>query len=228
MKRLIWIITTCIALTSCGDFFILDDSPDEWDGVTMTALNDSACLMVGDTLALQCEFLPMNPNGSSVFWTSSDPMCAMVTNDSLLAITPGKMEVRAINATGRLSDTIQVKVIERWKNEDFSFVHPSDMVIYADITVDEMPWDSETMIVGAFIRDELAGVAVKREAYGITYAEIRIWALADEAVGSVKLQCYDRRNKRLYVSLDDIEFNAYRTIGTLSDLYPININTISF
>ena len=71
-------------------------------------------------------------------------------------------------------------------------------------------------------------MAVKRQDHGVTYAELRIWAIDDQHVGNVQLRCYDRRNRRLYVSLNDIEFDAYTTLGTLSDLYPININTIYF
>ena len=68
MKRLIWItMALSMMLSSCGEFFNFEEDPDEWEGVTMHALNDSACIMVGDSLALQCEFLPINPNGSPVF-----------------------------------------------------------------------------------------------------------------------------------------------------------------
>lgn len=229
MKRLIWIIMALsMTLTSCGEFFTFEEEPDEWDGVTMHALNDSACIMVGDSLALQCEFLPMNPNGSPVYWMMNESESAKVNNDTLVALAPGKVNLTVLGAAGRLCDTIQVKVIDRWVIEDFSKLNPSDMVIYANIQVDNEPWDDETMIVGAFVREELAGVAIKHQEYGVTYAELRIWAIDDLHVGNVQLRCYDRRNRRLYVSLNDIEFDAYTTLGTLSDLYPININTIYF
>ena len=96
------------------------------------------------------------------------------------------------------------------------------MVIYADIKVDGEQWNDSTKIIGAFVRGELAGLAIKREAFGIRYAEMRIWALADHHVGRVEIRCYDRRKFHLYIFREEIEFSATRTLGTLSNLYPIN------
>lgn len=211
-------------LTSCGDYFQFGEEPNDWEGISMRITNESACIMVGDSMPLGIEFSDTSKTGSPVFWMLSDQNIAKLQNDTLKAHHPGVVDVMAIAGNGQLSDTCQVRVIDRWEFPDFSSLHPSDMVIYADIHVDGEPWNDSTMMVGAFIGGELTGMAVRREAYGISYAELRIWAPTDQGQGRIDLRCYDRKNFRLLLSQEDIEFNAYRTLGTLSNLYPLNFS----
>lgn len=228
MKKILWLLILCMLSTSCGEFFTFEEEPDEWEGITMCAANDSSWVMVGDSLPLEVQFTPYNPNESPVFWMLTPTDAAKLVSDTLIALSPGKAELKVVNSIGSLTDTCRVRVMERWVIDDFSLLKPSDMVIYANIAVDGAPWNDESMIVGAFISDELSGLAVKRQAFGIDYAEIRIWADTDQMAGNVKLRCFDRLNHRLYVSTEDIEYDAYTTLGTLSNLYPININTLLF
>ncbi len=228
MRKYLCMIVLSAALASCGDFFTFEEEPDEWTGVTMTATCDGACVMVGDTMPLTVKFEPRNPNDSPVFWMLNDTTgCARVVNDSLVAVSVGDPEVIAVGGSGRVSDTCKVSVIDRWDIKDFERMHPSDMVIYADVTLDGKQWDDKTQILGAFVRGTLAGVGVKREAYGITYTVLRIWALADQDVGTVTLRLYDRAAFRLHLAAESPEFDAYKTLGTLSALYPITFTSKS-
>ena len=223
MKHLLWIVLTVMSLASCGEFFGFDDERhDEWNGVTMRILNDSAFVMVGDSMALGVEFSAHDVKERSVFWSLSDDACARLSNDTLVAVRPGSVYIMAVGGLGRFADTCRVNVIDRWTDADFNRQQPSDMVIYADITLDGQPWDDATVLVGAFVRGELAGMAVPRQALGVRYAEIRVWALADENVGRVELRCYDRRRFRMKLLREEIDFSATRTLGTLSRLYPVN------
>ena len=224
MKHLLWLISLCLLLTSCGDYFQFGEEPNDWEGVNMRITNESACIMVGDSMPLGIEFSDTSKTGSPVFWMLSDQNIAKLQNDTLKAHQPGVVDVMVIGGNGLLSDTCQVRVIDRWELQDFSMLHPSDMVIYADIRVDGEPWNDSTMIVGAFIGGELTGLAVRREAYGISYAELRIWAPTDQGQGRIDLRCYDRINFKLLLSQEDLEYNAYRTLGTLSNLYPLNFS----
>lgn len=211
-------------LTSCGDYFQFGEEPNDWEGVSMRIINESTCVMVGDSMPLGIEFSDSSKTGCPVLWILSDQNIAKLQNDTLKAHQPGVVDVMAIAGNGQLSDTCQVRVIDRWEFPDFSTLHPSDMVIYADIHVDGEPWNDSTMMVGAFIGGELTGMAVRREAYGISYAELRIWAPTDQGQGRIDLRCYDRKNFRLLMMQEDIEFNAYQTLGTLSNLYPLNFS----
>ncbi len=216
-------LTLTFGLSSCGDFYEFDAVADDWDSVQMHILCDSAYVMVGDSMPLTVEFVPPGlVNDSSVFWAVSATSCARLHRDTLVALSPGELAVTAMGGNGRLAGTCTVNVIDRWEVVDFSRLQPSDMVIYADISVDGEVWNDSTMIVGAFVRGELAGVAVKREAFGVAYAELRIWALADQDVGRVELRCYDRRRFRLLYLRQELEFSATHTLGTLSNLYTIN------
>lgn len=224
MKHLLWTLTASLLMISCGDFYQFGEEPDDWNGVSMRITNAESCVMVGDSMPLGIEFSDTSKIGSPVFWMLSDPNIAKLHNDTLHAVYPGAVDIMAISRNGHLTDTCRVRVIDRWELQDFSMLHPSDMVIYADIRVDGEPWNDSTMIVGAFIGGELTGLAVRREAYGISYAELRIWAPTDQGQGRIDLRCYDRINFKLLLSQEDIEYNAYRTLGTLSNLYPLNFS----
>lgn len=222
MKNFFWLILLGLSLTSCGDFFQFQNEPEDWTGVTMKILNDSSCVMVGDSMPLAVKFAPDTISDGAVYWLLGDSSFARLQNDTLLAVQPGQLELTAIGGGGRLSDKCKVNIIERWNSVEFNRMHPSDMVIYADIKVNGKPWDDSTMMVGAFVGGELTGMAIRREAFGISYAELRIWAPSTTGQGRIDLRCYDRLNFRLYILHDEIEYNAYQTLGTLSDLYSIN------
>ena len=52
MKHLLWLISLCLLLTSCGDYFQFGEEPNDWEGVNMRITNESACIMVGDSMPL--------------------------------------------------------------------------------------------------------------------------------------------------------------------------------
>ncbi len=222
MKYLLYLLAAMLALTSCGDFYVLGSEPDPWDGISMKVSRNTAVVMEGDSMPLKVEFSPTDPSVTAVYWYSLDMNVATIKNDTMVATMSGDVGLVAISANGSLRDTCNVQVIERWNADRLEYSQPADMVIYADIQVDGQPWDDSTMMIAAFVREELAGMAVKRKAHGIEYTELRIWAVAEENVGRIDLRCYDRKNFRLYFYRDDIDFSATNTLGTLSDLYKIN------
>lgn len=221
MKKTLILIALAVGLAACGDFYTFNEEPDDWKDVTMRAQCDGAYVMVGDTMPLVVKFEPRKPNDYPVFWLSSDTVHSRIISDSLVGRRAGNVDLVVFGGGGRLVDSCRVHVIERWEKADFHIQQPSDMVIYADVTVNGKPWDDKTQILGAFVGGELTGLAVPREAFGIPYAELRIWAPTNQGQGKIDLRCYDKKNFRLYVLRDDIEYDAYQTLGTLSNLYPI-------
>ncbi len=224
MKHFFWWILLGFSLASCGDYFQFEEKHEDWSSCTMKILNDSAYVMVGDSMPLSVRFAPDTIRDGAVYWQIGDTIVAQLQNDTLLALQQGPLEITAIGGGGHLSDKCKVNIIDRWVSDGFNIKHPSDMVIYADIRVDGKAWNDSTMMVGAFVGGELTGMAVRREAFGIAYAELRIWAPSNLGQGSVDLRCYDRKNFRLHIFRDDIEYNAYQTLGTLSNLYTINFS----
>ena len=47
---------------ACGDFYVFENEPDSWDGVTMRVLCDSNYVMEGDSMPLLVDFSPVNPD----------------------------------------------------------------------------------------------------------------------------------------------------------------------
>lgn len=225
MKHLLWLMASCLLLASCGEYFEFEESPGAWDSVSMKVENDYAFIMEGDSMPLRVQFTPSNPNDSPVAWLSSDTASARIVRDTLVALSTGDVLVRAIGGYGRLQDTCHVSVIAPWRMQDLSTSHPHDMVVYARITVDGEPWDARACMVAAFVRGQLAGMAVPRSACGTDYAEIRIWALATQDVGRVTFRCYVPRRYHLYVADERPEYSGTQALGTLSHLYPINFNS---
>lgn len=224
MKYLIHTIAFLLLLTmatACGDFYVFEDEPDSWDGVAMRVLCDSNYVMEGDTMPLRVEFTPLNPDSGAVYWYIPDSLTAKIRNNSLIAKSAGELQLVAISNNGRLQDTARVTVFERWDTTRLEYSKINDMVVYANITIKGEQWNPETQLVAAFIDGRLAGVAEAREDFGIKYARLRIWADVEEHAGYVFLQCYDRRRFRLY-SMPGFDFKVNPTLGTLSDLYPLN------
>ena len=225
MKYLIHTIAFLLLLTTtaCGDFFLFEDESDIWDGVSMRVLCDSTYVMEGDTMALNVAFIPMNPDDGSVYWLLPDTITAKVRDNKLIAKNAGELDLVAISNNGRISDTVRVTVFERWNTERLEYSNMHDMVIFAHITVDGEEWDSETQEVVAFVNGSPAGKAVEKEANGIKYALIRVFSYSDEYGGLISLRCYDRSRFRLFRIERDIEFNVSPTLGTLSNLYQVDL-----
>ncbi len=227
MKRLLYLLALMplLGLTSCGEFFEMGGEPDPWDGVTMKVLNDSCCVMVGDSMPLRAEFSPYTPNNSPIYWNTADTTYFKILNDTLVARREGNFKVTAIAGNGRLVDTCRVFVIDRWQIDRLEFSNPYDMVIYADITVDGEEWDDSTMTIAAFLdNDECVGIAEKREWKGIGYTVLRCWTWTEMYAGSITFKCYDRTRFRIFTADQSPEYDALTTLGTLSDLYNIEFN----
>ena len=212
-------------LTSCGDFFVFESQPEEWEGVTMKIDFQDAYLMVGDSLPLTATFTPYNPNESPIYWSKSDTVCTKMQNDTLVALYPGTFTVMAQAGNGAVTDVAEVNVIDYWDVSELETRYPYDMLFYAKIDVDGEEFNDSTMIVSATVLGNVAGVAAKRNAFGIDYAEIRVWADAETKQGKVTFQCYDRKRHKLYRCNERPGYDAFATYGTLSELYPITFNT---
>ena len=223
MKYLIHTIAFMLlfSFAACGDFYVFENEPDSWDGVTMRVLCDSNYVMEGDSMPLLVDFSPVNPDSGAVYWFIPDTAIAKIRHNTLFAKTAGELKLVAVSKNGRLQDTARVTVFEHWDTDRLEFSNAYDKVIYANITVGGKEWNPETQTVAAFVNERVAGVAEAREDHGIRYARIRIWSYADEYAGYVTLRCYDRTRYRLYSTLG-IDFSVDPTLGTLSELYPVN------
>lgn len=225
MKHLIQFIALCMSavLVSCGEFYTFEES-EPVGSVSIQVAQDTVYLMVGDTMAMQVRFSPERRDTMPVFWYPAGGIdsCAKVVNDTLVALRVGEADMVAVGGNAALPDTCHVVVIDRWLERDFSHEQPSDMVIYAGISVGGAAWNPDRQQVAAVVRGRIAGFAEQREAHGVRYALLRLWSVDDEDVGAVTLYCYDRQRRWLYAADRRPEFNGLSALGTLSSLYPIN------
>lgn len=212
-----------LMMASCGDFYTFDET-EPAGSESMKVEQDTVCLMVGDQLPLRVNFTPHDIDSLPVFWYPATGIdtCVRIVNDTVTALRAGEVDMVAVSGSGALRDTCHIVVINRWTESDFSHDEPSDMVIYARITVGGRPWNPGEQQVVAIVRGRVAGFAERREAHGVSYAQLRLWSLDDENVGMVMLYCYDRVRRRLYRAPQHPDFSSSAALGTLSSLYPIN------
>lgn len=226
MKHLIQLIVLGILVTmsSCGEFYTFDET-DTPSPSSMRVAQDTAYLMVGDTLPLRVSFAPEQADNQQVFWvaiTNDSMPCTKIVNDTLYGLQPGETDAIAVYGVDQLRDTCHVIVLNPWEQRDLNHDTPYDMPIYARITVKGQPWNPSTQTIVATVRGKYAGRAEMKEALGVSYAQFRLWSLADEDVGQVKFLCYDRQKHYLYKARQHPEFTALSALGTLSDLYAID------
>jgi hypothetical protein len=118
---------------------------------------------------------------------------------------------------------------------------PFDMVVNADITINGLPL-KEGMQVGAFVGNEIRGLGVQRQFFGITYTELRVYSPLnpitpytelnkqdplypyDEELEPEKvvIRVYDCNMHIMYESPDTITFDGM-THGYPSSLYPVEL-----
>ena len=65
-----------LLFAACGDFYVFENEPDSWDGVTMRVLCDSNYVMEGDSMPLLVDFSPVNPDSGAVYWFIPDTVIA--------------------------------------------------------------------------------------------------------------------------------------------------------
>lgn len=225
MKYLLQLMASgmVLLLAACGDFYTFDESAADRP-VSMAVPQDTVWLMAGDTMALKVKFSPAGSDSLPVFWhtASTQDSCIKVVNDTLRALYRGETDLVAVCGSGTLADTCHVWVIDRWQTGDLSHGQPSDMVVYARISIGGQSWAPSDQLVVAMVRGQVAGMAELHEAKGVAYALLRIWSIDETDVGAVSFFCYDRVRHRLYRAAEQPEFSALSALGTLSSLYPIN------
>ena len=206
-------------LHSCGELFDVDEAEEPTD-VRIAISRDSVYIMPGDSLRLTVSFSSETAGQMGVLWLTSQPDIVGLRSDTIVGRQCGEALVTAVSADGTCADTCVVNVMKPWVvHRDGSFF---DTVVYADVSVDGRGLDDGIM-VGAFVDDELRGLARLRQANGISYAEIRVYGPVSASSDDViTFRCYDRREARLRSFDVSLPFDG-ETHGTLSNLVRLHI-----
>jgi len=205
--------------TACGDFWELDSSQ-------MTTAQQMAIdrrvltLPIGDSCTVPVSFTPDSLHNNTIYWETLDTTVAVFVDDTLIAVREGVTQVVAFTTVDRLRDTCWVQVVGPLSYNYGRY--PYDMLLYASVdvhgrhlTVD----NSDSIIVGAFVGDELRGIGQMKRAHDIDYMALRIESPLSYGE-SLLLRCYHRGQAYFEIFPDTITFTG-ESMGTLSKLYPL-------
>lgn len=220
MKKLAIICFFGFLLSSCGDYW---EGGTPTSAGTMTLPRKVMSLMVGDKYKIPVVFSPDTVSNHAVWWSAEDASIVSFSNDSVVGMSEGLSRVYAVSVSDRLKDTCLVNVVPK------AYVNPHnycyDMVIYADVSIHGKKYtktDEDSLIIAAYVDNELRGIGKMREWQGKPYMELRIWS-PFEWGDNIDLLCIYRGKARIEL-FDDIFVFDGETHGTLSNLYPLVID----
>lgn len=204
-------------LCSCGDYYV---SGDPIVTRKMTLGRKMINLTVGDRYMIPVLFDPDTLTNRTVWWHTEDPDVAVFEQDSVVGIGEGLTLVYALSVSERQLDSCWVNVLPLYYMNPYQY--PYDMLIYADVNIHGHHYtaaDEDSLIIAAYVDNELRGIGKMMEWQGMSYMEIRVWSPVRYGE-EVRLHCYYRGQGLAERFPDVFEFdgNAY---GTLSNLYPL-------
>ena len=222
IRSCILILATIALTTSCGEYWEGKDPTAREMRLSRRVIN----LMVGDRYLIPVEFAPEDVSDNAVWWRTGDMEVAEIDNDTIVGVSEGVTIAYATSVIDLLKDSCRVNVFPKM------YIHPKqypyDMVIYADVTILGHHYtaaDEDSLIIAAYINEELRGIGKMKEWNNIPYMEIRIWHHSPEDIEPVTLTCYWRGQARIQDFDDFFQFDG-QTHGSLSDLYPLVIDQI--
>lgn len=233
--KLLSLLIVAFALVSCGDLFEFEGETSDLNKITLD--RHTLYMMAGDTYQLTATFEPDTLRNKAIYWMSNNVNVATFENGVLVATGEGETTVTGISIEHQCADTCHVIVSNGWYMPENYY--PFDMVVNADITVNGHSL-SENMQVGAFVGNELRGIGVQRNFFGVTYTELRVYSPLnpftpytelnkqdplypyDEELEPEKIviRAYDRDTRSMYESPDTITFDGM-THGYPSSLYSV-------
>lgn len=216
------LILTAMLNASCG---LLDIDSNDSLPKAMQLDRHTAYLMVGDQLELHPAFTPDDESNIGVLWTSSDDNVLSVGENMFNALSPGTSMVRAFSTDGLMEDSCLVYVMRRWEMTDAEY--PYEMLVYAKVTVHGQPFDPATMMLGAFVDDEMRGAGELMEWQGQTYVRFRIGSdmryYDPEGISeTVTFRVYNRHELLYEEFPQTLEYDG-EAHGTLTNLYQLSL-----
>lgn len=223
------IALAALLVTSCG---IIDIELDEeqMDEIKMYLDRDTIYAMVGDELVINPHFSPDTAIVNDVFWTSSADSVLHIDGYRFTALSEGWATVKAVSVMNQIEDSCHVCVLPRWDTTVPST--PYETIIYADVTVHGKAFDPETMMLAAYVGNELRGIGTMREQHGVKYMEIRVGSEQDgedsadpeedPIIQFIKFRVYDK-SRFMEEEVPGFVLFDGAAHGTLSNLYKIEI-----
>ena len=211
-----------LLLSSCGDFWTVDTDMAT-QGAQMQLSRRVVTIMEGERYAIPVTFTPDSLVNKTVYWEIEDDEIATFTDDTLVALSPGLTRAIATSTVDRLSDTCWVKVMPRMEMSYGNFQY--EMMLYASVTLHGRALtidNADSVVVGAYVGEQLRGVGQMRREHNIDYLAMRIGSNRPEG-DRIRLRCYYRGRALAEWFPDTLRFNG-EALGTLSQLVPLVID----
>lgn len=207
---------------SCG---IMEMENEEVIAKALSLERDTLWIMVGDEFTLQPVFTPDNVSIDAVTWTTSASDVLSIKDGVFTGASEGWAKVHAKNIAADVEDSCMVCVMRRW--EDSSRLFPYEMVVYASVTVNDKAFDPETMIVGAFVDDEMRGVGTLEKWKDTSYVRFRIgsemrYVDPEGITETINFRVYYKQELRYEEFPQTLDYDG-ETHGTLSNLFTLKI-----
>ena len=208
------LIAISALLTACGEY---------WDGGAPVATRKMTLgrrvvnLVVGDRYEIPVIFEPDTLSNRSVWWQTENSRIAVMEENTVVALSEGLTLAYALSVSDHQTDSCWVNVLPPMFINPRQY--PYDMVIYADVDIHGHHYtaeDEDSLIVGAFIHDELRGIGKMRQWDGKDYMEIRIWNDDIDVYDIAEIRCYymGKGLAEVFPEYFPFDGNAH---GTLSD-----------
>ena len=222
-RRIALALVSALTLTSCG---LVDmEDQEELPLTEMHLQRDTLYLMVGDQFTLQPVLTPDSVTIDDVFWSSSADSVLSISNNVFTGVSEGWSLVRALSVSRQLEDSCHVCVMRRWENTEREY--PYEMMVYANVSVHGQPFNPETMVLGAFVDDEMRGAGQLMEWKGKQYVRFRIGSdikfVDSEGIEeTVTFRVYYKQQLRYEEFPRELNFDG-EAHGTLSSLFSLSL-----
>lgn len=226
MKRVVrtavMILAPMLLTVSCG---LMDMEQEETVATEMSLDRDTVYIMVGDQFTLTPRFSPATDALAYVYWSSSADSVVSISDNVFTGLSEGWSMVRATSVSGLLQDSCWVGVMPRW--EPTVRQYPYEMLVYAEVTVHGLPFNPETMILGAFVDDEMRGSGELMTWKGRQYVRIRVgsdisYVDPNGVNETVSFRVYLKQQLRFEEFPQTLDFDG-EAHGTLTNLYKISL-----
>lgn len=230
MKKIIIIATAQLCIfaslffNSCA---LIDLEEEQKTVVDMHFGYDTIYVEMGDQFTITPMFDPDTVSIENIYWETSAEDVVSILSNTFTAVGEGWSTIRAISVSARKEDSCHVCVLPKW-SEVIMPVTPYETVIYASPKIGDKEFEPRSMVLIAYLGDDIAALGQLKEQNGHKYILLRVGSeIFDEEEYmdvTIKLKLFDRKDK----TFRDISCSEYLPFDSESHgtpLIPLTLKT---
>lgn len=224
MKKIIIIATAQLCFfaslffNSCA---LIDLEEEQKTVVDMHFSYDTIYVEMGDQFTITPVFDPDTVSIENIYWETSAEDVVSILSNTFTAVGEGWSTIRAISVSAQKEDSCHVCVLPKW-SEVIIPVTPYETVVYASPEIDGKEFEPRSMVLIAYLGNEVAGLGQLKEQNGYKYIRLRVGSeIFDEEDCmdvAIKLKLYNRKDK----TFKNISCSEYLPFDTESHGTPIS------